>query len=72
MKCDCGIFVTKLRYKGSKRICENCQPTNLSGVWERNNDQERRKYTKDILQVGQPGFKEVYGEPRNNTTKGRT
>lgn len=69
MTCDCGMFVTKVRYKGGKKVCENCEPVNLSGSWERNNQQERNKYARDILQPGQEGFKELYGNAKNNTSK---
>lgn len=60
-KCDCGQYTNTIKYKQGKRCCEYCSNSSLSGVWERNNSQERSKYAKDILQPGMPGYEQVYG-----------
>ena len=65
-KCSCGSKTNTIIYKQGKRCCSVCNNSTLSGVWERNNLMERQKYAKDILQPGQAGYEELYG---NSKTK---
>ena len=65
-KCDCGQYTNTIIYKQGKRCCEVCNNSSRSGVWERNNQAERNKYARDILQPGTAGYDEIYG---NRLTK---
>lgn len=62
IKCNCGKLVYKIRRINGKIVCDNCQQSNLSGKWERNNAQERQFYARDILQPSDPNFEKVYGK----------
>jgi len=63
--CSCGHQVKVIRYKDGKKTCDYCNPTNLSGTFLRRMEGEKQYYAKDILQPGQDGFEELYGEGRN-------
>ena len=65
-KCSlCGQTTNSITYRpNGLRVCGGCSNNSRSGVWERNNAMERSKYSKDILQPGQPGFDEAYGKPK--------
>lgn len=63
--CSCGNKTTMLRYKNGKKTCNKCNPNNLSGTFLRRMESEIQHYAKDVLQPGQNGFEELYGEGRN-------
>ena len=66
MKCDCGAKVTALIYHtDGHKTCANCKPTNLSGNFLRRMEGEKQYYAKDLLQPGDEGFEQLYGEGRN-------
>ena len=63
-ECSCGNKTNTIIYKQGKRCCEVCNNSTLSGVWERNNQAERNKYARDILQPGTAGYEELYGKQK--------
>lgn len=65
MHCACGSATNLIRYIDGKKTCSRCQPTNLSGTFLRRMEGEKQAHAADILQPGQDGFKELYGEGRN-------
>lgn len=65
MTCACGAQMLIIRYKDGKKTCDRCSPVNLSGSFLRRMEAEKQHYAKDLLQPGDDGFKELYGEGKN-------
>lgn len=69
--CSCGAQVEWVRYLNGKKVCQRCNPVNLSGIFLRRLEGEAREYDRDILQKYlkdgslNPNFQEVYGKGRN-------
>lgn len=66
--CKCGRKVSKLQYIDGEKSCEHCNPTSLSGQFERRLLMDRQVHERDILQAWNPNgtrnedFIKVYGE----------
>ena len=65
-KCSlCNQPTNSITYRpNGMRVCGSCNNSSRSGVWERNNQAERNKYARDILQPGTAGYEEIYGKEK--------
>lgn len=69
--CTCGRHVHRVKWlSNGKKVCDYCNPSSLTGQFERRINGDRQEFAKDILQrknkdgTNNQDFIEVYGDKK--------